>query len=104
MHAGTGNELFDLCPALSAKRAGEIGFASFAAALLSGADVTVELFLKAGDAQAEVAEHTPGMRTRIKDQRGEKVLGAHVVAPGLLCDRGRARQPLAGLGRLLRRA
>jgi hypothetical protein len=40
-HAGTGNELFDLLLALSAKRAGELGSASFAAALLPGADVTV---------------------------------------------------------------
>ena len=42
IHAGTGNELFDLLLALSAKRAGRINFASFAAALLPGADVTVE--------------------------------------------------------------
>src|SRR5215469_9128446 len=64
MHAGTGNELFDLCPALSAKRAGEIGFASFAAALLSGADVTVELFLKADDAQAGHANQDQGPARR----------------------------------------
>jgi hypothetical protein len=67
---------------LSAKRAGEINFASFAAAPLPGADVTVESLLHGGDAHAEVAEHTPGTRTRIKRQRGEQVLGAHLAAPG----------------------
>jgi len=88
-HAGTGNELFDLLLALSAKRAGELGSASFAATLLSGADVTVEPPLESGDAHTEVAEHTPGPRTRIKRQRGEQVLGAHFAAPALLSDRGR---------------
>ncbi len=101
VHARTGNELSGLLLVLSAKRAGEINFASFAAALLSGADVTVESSLDGGDAHAEVAEHAPGTRTRIKRQRGEQVLGAHVAAPGLLGNRGRPPQRLTGLGRLL---
>src|SRR5258708_27479616 len=101
IHAGTGNQLFDLLLALSAKRAGEINFASFAAAPLPGADVAVEFFLNGGGAHAEVAEHTPGTRTRIKRQRGEEVLGAHVAGPGLLGNRGRTLYRLTGLGRLL---
>src|SRR4029077_18618640 len=64
-------------------------------------DVTVEFSLNGGGAHAEVAEHTPGTRTRIKRQRGEGVRGAHVAAPGLLCYRGRTLQRLTGLGRLL---
>jgi hypothetical protein len=101
IHAGSANEFLDLLLALSAKRAGEINFASFAAALLCGADVTVEFFLNGGDAHAEVAEHPPGTRTRIKRQRGEELLGAHVAAPGLLGQRGRTLDRLTGLGRLL---
>jgi hypothetical protein len=101
IHAGTGNEPFDPLLALSAKRAGEISFASFAAALLSGTGITVESLLNGGGAHAEVAEHTPGTRTRIERQRGEEVLGAHLGAPGLLCNRGRTLHRLTGLGRLL---
>ena len=101
VHAGTGNELLDLLLALSAKRAGEIGFASLAAALLSGATLTVEFFLHGGDAHAEVAEHTPGTRTRIKRQRGEQVLGADLIDPGPLRELGRPPEHLTGLGRLL---
>src|SRR5258708_30957453 len=96
IHAGTGNQLFDLLLALSAKRAGEINFASFAAAPLPGADVAVEFFLNGGGAHAEVAEHTPGTRTRIKRQRGEEVLRAHVAGPGLLGNRGRTLYRLTG--------
>jgi hypothetical protein len=99
--AGSSNELFDLFLALPAKRAGQIGLASFAAALLPAADVAIEAFLDRGDAHAEVVEHPPGMRTRIKRQRGEQVLGAHVAAPGLLRNRGRTPDRLSGLGRLL---
>ena len=95
------HELFDLLLALSAKRAGGINFAPFATALLSLADVTVELFLNDGDAHAEMAEHTPGTRTRITRQRGEEVLGVDVATPGLLCNRGRTLHRLTGLGRLL---
>ena len=94
---------FDLLLDLSAKRAGEISFAAFAAAALPGADVAVESVLSGGCAHAEVAEHTPGTRTRIKRQRGEQVLGAHVAAPGLLGNRGRTLQSLHGLGRHQRR-
>jgi hypothetical protein len=101
IHAGTTHELFDLLLALSAKRAGEINFASFAAAPLSGADVTVESSLNGGDAHAEVAEHTSGTRTRVKRQRGEQVLGAHLAAPGLLGNRGRTLYRFTCLGRLL---
>src|SRR5215472_3827286 len=100
IHAGTGNELFDLLLALPAKRAGEISFASPAAAPLPGADVTAEFFLNGGGAHAEVAEHAPGTRTRIKRQRGEEVLGAHAATPGLPGNRGRALHRLTGLGRL----
>jgi hypothetical protein len=42
-------------------------------------------------ASALLAEHTPGARTRIKRQRGEQVLGAHLAAPGLLGNRGPPR-------------
>jgi hypothetical protein len=101
IHAGSSNELFDLLLALPAKRAGKIGLASFAAALLPGADVTVESFLDRGDVHAEAAEHPPGARTRIKHQRGEQVLGAHLAAPGLLGNRGRQPDRRTGLGRLL---
>src|SRR5260370_33059869 len=76
IHAGTGNQLFDLLLALSAKRAGEINFASFAAAPLPGADVAVEFFLNGGGAHAQGAEATPGTRTRIKRPRGQEALGA----------------------------
>src|SRR5262249_43831759 len=100
-HAGNGNELFDLLLALPAKRAGELSFASLAPALLPGADVTAEFVLDSGGAHVQVAEHTPRPRTRIKRQRGEQVLGAHLGAPGLLCHRGRPLQRLTGLGRLL---
>ena len=99
MHAGSANELFHLLLGLSAKRAGEISFASVAAAPLSGAGVTVEFFLNGGDAHAEVAEHTPGTRTRIERQCGEEVFGAHVFAPGLLGNRGRSLDRLTGFGR-----
>jgi hypothetical protein len=101
IHPGTGNELFDLLLALSAKRAGEISLASSAAALLSGADVTVESFLNGGDAHTEVAEHAPGTRTRIKRQRGEQVLGADLIEPGPLREHGRPPDCLARLRRLL---
>src|SRR5215831_13332024 len=103
IHAGTGDEPCDLLLALPAKRAGEISSASFAAALLSGADVTVESFLNGGGAHAEVAEHTPGPRTRIKRQRGEQVLGAHLAAPGPLGNRGRTLHRSDGLSRHQRR-
>src|SRR5260370_17270328 len=59
IHAGTGNQLFDLLLALSAKRAGEINFASFAAAPLPGADVAVEFFLNGGRAPPPGASPTP---------------------------------------------
>src|SRR5258708_11398399 len=100
IHAGTGNQLFDLLLALSAKRAGEINFASFAAAPLPGADVAVEFFLNGGGAHAEGAEHTPRTRTRIKRQRGEEVLGGHVPRPGLLGNRRRTPYRLPGPRRL----
>src|SRR5260370_42079291 len=77
IHAGTANELFDLLLALSAKRAGEINFASFAAALLSGADVTVEFFLNGGHAHPEAAEHTQGPGTMITRHPGEGGAGIH---------------------------
>ena len=41
---------------------------------------------------------TPGPRTRIKHQRGEEVLAAHVAAPGLLCNHGGTPHRLTGLG------
>src|SRR5258708_1556588 len=81
IHAGTGNQLFDLLLALSAKRAGEINFASFAAAPLPGADVAVEFFLNGGRGHARVAEHTPGTRTRVKRQRREGGLGGPRPGP-----------------------
>ena len=100
IHTGTGDELFDLLLALSAKRAGEISLAAPAAALLSGADVTAESFLHGGDAHTELAEHTPGTRTRIKRQRGEQVLGADLIEPGPLREHGRPPDCLARLRRL----
>src|SRR5258708_30467457 len=81
IHAGTGNQLFDLLLALSAKRAGEINFASFAAAPLPGADVAVEFFLNGGGAHAEGAEHTPRTRTRVQRQRRQGALRAPLPAP-----------------------
>ncbi len=101
VHAGTADELFDLLLALSAKRAGEISLASSAAALLSGADVTVESFLNGGDAHTEVAEHAPGTRTRIKRQRGEQMPGGDLIEPGPLREHGRPPDCLARLRRLL---
>src|SRR5258708_24774851 len=83
IHAGTGNQLFDLLLALSAKRAGEINFASFAAAPLPGADVAVEFFLNGGGTHADVAEHTPATPTTNKPHRGEEVPGAPPAAPRL---------------------
>src|SRR5260221_8058572 len=72
IHAGTGNQLFDLLLALSAKRAGEINFASFAAAPLPGADVAVEFFLNGGGAHAQGAAHTPPTRNTIQRHRCEE--------------------------------
>src|SRR5258708_23443938 len=84
IHAGTGNQLFDLLLALSAKRAGEINFASFAAAPLPGADVAVEFFLNGGRAHPQGAEHTPRTPTQIKPQRGEEARRAPPAAPAPL--------------------
>ena len=47
-----------------------------------------------------MAEHPPGTRTRIKRQRSEQVLGAHLAAPGLLGHRGRTLHRLTGPSRL----
>src|SRR5215475_5890156 len=99
MHAGTSDELLDLLLALSAKRAGEINLASLAATLLPRADVAVESLLNGGAAHAQMAEHTPGPRTRIKHHRGEQVLCAHLAAPSPLRYPGGPLHSLHGLGR-----
>src|SRR5260370_19932126 len=80
IHAGTGNQLFDLLLALSAKRAGEINFASFAAAPLPGAAVAVEFFLNGGGAHADEGEPQPGPRNKVEGQHGAEDLRDHVAA------------------------